>query len=83
MTTSIDNREVARMVRRAADFLGGPGELARHLRVGRPHVMRLFSGHSRPNAVVLAELNRIITEYTAPEAYDLREKGTNDEYCTS
>lgn len=74
--------ETAKLVRKAAQYLGGPGNLARHLQIGRPYVMRFISGRSAPNAIVITELRSIITDYETTRA-EAREKGNTNEYASS
>ena len=69
--------ETAKLARKAAGYLGGPGDLARHLQIGRAHVMRFISGRSAPNAIVITELRTIITDYETNRA-EAREKGYTD-----
>lgn len=61
----MQNVETAKLAQKAANALGGYGELARHLNIGRAYVMRFINGRNVPNAITTAELRRIVAERAA------------------
>jgi hypothetical protein len=72
------NLETTKLARKAAQYLGGAGELARYLNVGRPWVMRFLRGASTPNEITVAALRAVIENYETTRAFSAREGDTTN-----